>query len=45
MGSRFFKFRSRRERDEDYLAKATDLVDLERRMRELDRAAGRIPNF
>ncbi|OXT00262.1 hypothetical protein B7H23_08850 [Notoacmeibacter marinus] len=45
MGSRFFQFRSRRQRDEDYLAKATDLADLERRMRNIDRASGRLPNF
>ena len=45
MANRFFRFRSRREREEAYLSRATDLADLERRMRNLDRDAGRTPSF
>lgn len=40
MANRFFRFRSRREREEDYLSKSTDLADLERRMRHLERNGG-----
>ncbi|WP_158598460.1 DUF3563 family protein [Notoacmeibacter ruber] len=43
MANRFFRFRSRRVREEEYLSRATDLADLERRMRNLDN--GRIGSF
>ncbi len=45
MANRFFRFRSRREREEEYLSHATDLIDLEHRMRLLDRNGGQIPNY